>query len=76
LVFLLPVESGERTSFSFTLLLTLIVFMTMVSDRLPSSNDISIFNMYLLHQLMCSMCITSLTVFSIHLLYKDIHDTN
>jgi uncharacterized membrane protein len=48
LVFLLPVESGERTSFSFTLLLTLIVFMTMVSDRLPSSNDISIFNMYLL----------------------------
>ena len=76
LVFLLPVESGERTSFSFTLLLTLIVFMTMVSDRLPSSNDISIFNMYLLHQLLCSMCITSLAVFSIHLFYKDIHDTN
>jgi hypothetical protein len=32
--------------------------------------------MYLLHQLLCSMCITSLTVFSIHLFYKDIHDTN
>lgn len=76
LVFLLPVESGERTSFSFTLLLTLIVFMTMVSDRLPSSNDISIFNMYLLHQLLCSMFITSLTVFSIQLFYKDIRDTN
>jgi hypothetical protein len=32
--------------------------------------------MYLLHQLLCSMCITSLTVVSIHLFYKDIHDTN
>jgi hypothetical protein len=32
--------------------------------------------MYLLHQLLCSMCITSLAVFSIHLFYKDIHDTN
>lgn len=71
LVFLLPVESGERTSFSFTLLLTLVVFMTMVSDRLPASNNISGFNLFLLSQLISSILTTSLVVFSIRLFYKD-----
>jgi nicotinic acetylcholine receptor alpha-9/nicotinic acetylcholine receptor alpha-10 len=71
LVFLLPVESGERTSFSFTLLLTLVVFMTMVSDRLPASNNISGFNSFLLSQLISSILTTALVVFSIRLFYKD-----
>lgn len=72
-VFLLPVDSGERTSFSFTLILTLVVFMTMTSERLPPSNNISIINMYLLHQLFSSILTTALVVFSIRLYYKDEH---
>ena len=71
LVFLLPIDSDERTSFSYTLLLTLVVFMTMVSDRLPPTNNISVFNMFLLSQLFSSILTTSLVVFSIRLFYKQ-----
>lgn len=71
LVFLLPIDSGERTSFSYTLLLTLVVFMTMVSDVLPPTNNISVFNMFLLSQLFSSILTTSLVVVSIHLFYKQ-----
>lgn len=71
LVFLLPVDSGERTSFSYTLLLTLVVFMTMISERLPPTNNISVFNMYLLSQLFSSILTTSLAVISIRVFYKQ-----
>lgn len=71
LVFLLPIDSGERTSFSYTLLLTLVVFMTMVSDRLPPTNNISVFNMFLLSQLFSSILTTSLVVACIRLFYKQ-----
>lgn len=71
LVFVLPIDSGERTSFSYTLLLTLVVFMTMVSDTLPPTNNISVFNMFLLSQLFSSMLTTSLVVVSIRLFYKQ-----
>ena len=76
LVFQLPVDYGERTSFSFTLLLTLVVFMTMVSDRLPASNNISFFNIFLLQQLFSSILTTGLVVFSIRLFYSDPNLTN
>ena len=71
LVFQLPVDSGERTSFSFTLLLTLVVFMTMVAERLPPSNNISVFNIFLLHQLISSILTTSAVVFGIKLFYAE-----
>lgn len=71
LVFLLPVDSSERTSFSYTLLLTLVVFMTMISERLPPTNNISFFNMYLLSQLFSSILTTSLAVISIRVFYKQ-----
>jgi hypothetical protein len=71
LVFLLPIDSGERTSFSYTLLLTLVVFMTMISERLPPTNNISFFNMYLLSQLFSSILTTSLAVISIRVFYKQ-----
>ena len=71
LVFLLPVDSSERTSFSYTLLLTLVVFMTMISERLPPTNNISFFNIYLLSQLFSSILTTSLAVISIRVFYKQ-----
>ncbi|CAG2219510.1 unnamed protein product [Mytilus edulis] len=75
LVFLLPVVSGERTSFSFTLLLSVVVFMTAASEQLPPSNNISIFNIFLLHLFVFSILITALVVFSIQLFYKDTYPT-
>ncbi|CAG2222246.1 CHRNA1 [Mytilus edulis] len=75
LVFLLPVVSGERTSFSFTLLLSVVVFMTAASEQLPPSNNISIFNIFLLHLFVFSILITTLVVFSIQLFYKDTYPT-
>ncbi|CAC5397972.1 CHRNA1 [Mytilus coruscus] len=75
LVFLLPVVSGERTSFSFTLLLSVVVFMTAALEQLPPSNNISIFNIYLLHLFVFSILITTLVVFSIQLFYKDTYRT-
>jgi hypothetical protein len=39
LAFLLPPESGEKVSLSVTVLLSLAVFLLMVSDQLPASSD-------------------------------------
>lgn len=71
LIFLLPVKSGERISFSFTLCLTLVVFLTMVSEKLPPSASISVFNFFMLHQLVSSAFTTFLTVLTIRIFYKD-----
>ena len=47
-VFLLPSDSGERVGFSVTMLLSLAVFLTIVSDRLPESSNYSILGFILL----------------------------
>ena len=47
-VFLLPSDSGERVGFSVTMLLSLAVFLTIVSDRLPESSNYSILGLILL----------------------------
>ncbi|XP_021357670.1 uncharacterized protein LOC110453148 [Mizuhopecten yessoensis] len=39
LVFLIPAESGERVSFSITVLFAMAVFMTIVTDSLPSNSE-------------------------------------
>ena len=39
LVFVLPVESGERLSYSITVLLAIAVFMTLVGDNLPHKSS-------------------------------------
>lgn len=39
LAFLLPPESGEKVSLNVTILLSLAVFLLMISDQLPASSD-------------------------------------
>ena len=39
LTFMLPVESGEKVSLEITVLLSLAVFMLVVSDSMPPSSD-------------------------------------
>ena len=67
LVFCIPVTSGERASLAFTILLTFVVFMTMVATMLPANDVISIFNMFLLTQLSCSVLISFCAIWSISL---------
>ena len=55
LVFILPDESGERIGFSITIFLSLIVFVSSTSDKLPDVSDpISFLNMFLVAQLFYS----------------------
>ncbi|XP_046562549.1 acetylcholine receptor subunit alpha-like [Haliotis rubra] len=47
-VFAVPVESGEKLSFAVTVLLSLVVFMTFASERIPkTSTGISMLTVYL-----------------------------
>ena len=54
-VFLLPVDSGDKMSVSVTNFLTLAVFMTLVQDRLPHSSDtVCYLEIYLASQIVLS----------------------
>ncbi|KAK3785541.1 hypothetical protein RRG08_048675 [Elysia crispata] len=59
LVFVLPEESGERVSFSVTLLLSLAVFMGIVADNLPkTSKPLPVTIVYLFGLLIhCGLCV-------------------
>jgi len=39
LVFILPIECGERLSFGMTILLSYMVFLTLVSDEIPATSN-------------------------------------
>lgn len=58
LVFVQPESSGERVSLSVTLLLALIFFLNLVSERLPPINDpISMLNISIITQVIISIFI-------------------
>ncbi|XP_045166370.2 neuronal acetylcholine receptor subunit alpha-3-like isoform X2 [Mercenaria mercenaria] len=56
-VFVLPVESGEKIGFALTILLSLSVVMTIVSDNIPpTSTEICVLSVYLLTTfIICSL---------------------
>ncbi|XP_060605176.1 neuronal acetylcholine receptor subunit beta-3-like [Ruditapes philippinarum] len=57
LVFLLPSESGERVSYSITIMLSLAVFLTVISDDLPKhSEPIPIMCVYILFNMVVCIC--------------------
>ena len=58
-VFVFPIDSGERVSVSITILLTVFVFMTSLSDKLPETHSpYSSFNIFVVGQLIYSSLIT------------------
>ncbi|KAK3085032.1 hypothetical protein FSP39_023119 [Pinctada imbricata] len=58
LVFILPQESGERISFAVTILLSFMVFMTLLTEALPrSSTPVASVSYYLLTFILYSSCI-------------------
>ena len=61
-VFLIPADCGEKASFSITVFLSLSVFLTIVSEQLPRTSDnVSVFNVYVFVQVTLSTVITILT---------------
>ena len=75
-VFLLPQDSGERLSFSITMLLSFIVFISFTSEELPDSNtSICVFNVYLLAQLIESTAITLAVTFISYIHHKPEAET-
>ena len=71
-VFLLIPESGERVSYCITVLLSIAVFMTIISDTLPrSSEPLPIISYKLMLDMIVSSLITFVTVLNLRLYYRD-----
>ncbi|KAL4237214.1 hypothetical protein ACF0H5_001933 [Mactra antiquata] len=72
LTFLTPTETGERLSYSITILLAIAVFLTIVGDDLPKiSSPMSVFSYYLLAVLSLSCFIIFATFYSLNLYHMD-----
>ncbi|KAL4222924.1 hypothetical protein ACF0H5_018964 [Mactra antiquata] len=66
LVFLIPIDSGERISYNITMLLAVAVFLTLVGDNLPkTSSPMSIFSYYLVAVLTLSVLFAIANIISI-----------
>jgi hypothetical protein len=74
-VFILPSESGERVSYSITVLLAIAVFMTLTSDNLPkTSKPMSLLCYFLMFDLIFSSFICLVTMLGLRLYFKDEKD--
>ena len=72
LVFILPAESGERVSYSISVLLAIAVFMTIVSDTLPKKSEpLPLISYFLLVDLFISAFASLLTILNLQLYHKD-----
>jgi nicotinic acetylcholine receptor len=72
LVFLLPVESGERISFVITTLLSFIVFLIMVGDNMPrTSQPIPFLTYYVMLMLIYSTLICVTTIGAIRVYHNE-----
>ena len=75
LVFLLPAESGERMSFAITALLSIAVFMTIVSNTIPKSSDpLPLIAYFLMTDLIISSLVSVCTVWNLRLFHKSDED--
>ena len=71
-VFLIVPESGERISFCITVLLSIAVFMTIVSDTLPKSSEpVPIISYKLMFDFTISATIVLVTIFNLRLFHKS-----
>ena len=71
-VFILPAESGERIGFTVTILLSIAVYMTLISDKLPAtSNPTSVLTYILVLYLLQSVFICIQTVASLRFYHRD-----
>lgn len=72
LVFVLPVDSGERLSYAITIFLSFAVFMTLLSDNMPKSSEPMALMSYFLIETMCMSTIAILlTIFTLCLHFRE-----
>ena len=72
LVFLLPAASGERMSYNITILLSLAIFMTIVSDNIPkTSSPLSILCYFIGSQILMSFGICVATILNLRLFHIE-----
>jgi hypothetical protein len=75
MVFILPVESGERVSFGMTILLAYAIFLTLVASSVPvSSNPICVLLVLMVFIMIISGVIVIWVIISINYYYRQ--DTN
>lgn len=71
-VFVLPVDSGEKMSYTVTVLLAFVLFLTSVSSTLPRNSEVlPLISVYLLLLTILNSCITLVTIFVIRLYHCD-----
>ena len=71
LVFLLPTESGERISYSITVMLALAVFFTVVSDEIPKvSEPISLICVFLLAGIIISIVCMFIVIINLGIYHR------
>ncbi|XP_062592340.1 acetylcholine receptor subunit alpha-like [Saccostrea cucullata] len=72
LVFVLPVDSGEKMSYAMTVFLSFAVFLTIINTQLPVSSDsTSVLSFYLLLQMSMGVLILVITALQIRLHHRD-----
>ncbi|XP_062583247.1 neuronal acetylcholine receptor subunit alpha-3-like [Saccostrea cucullata] len=72
LVFVLPIESGERVSYAITIFLSFAVFMTLLSDNIPKSSEpMSLMSYFLIITMAMSTLICVLAVVTMRFHFKD-----
>lgn len=59
---IIPWESGERISFTTTIMLSIIVFLLILSDNLPKTNDIPIVSTLVIGLMFYSLAVVFITV--------------
>ncbi|RUS86579.1 hypothetical protein EGW08_005660 [Elysia chlorotica] len=71
-VFLIPVDSGEKISYGITVLLALAVFMSIIGDMLPRSSDVvPLVTIYLFVLLIISVLTVMVAIIIVWLHHKD-----
>ncbi|CAC5383943.1 unnamed protein product [Mytilus coruscus] len=73
-VFILPIDSGERTSLAVTLFLTFVVVITMVAEILPPSSQVSVFQLLLFTKVITSVLTTIMAIITISIYNKNEND--
>jgi len=71
LVFILPIESGERISFSLTLMLATAVFLTVIADEIPKVSDpVPVICTLLFSAIVHGICNTILLILNMRIYYR------
>ena len=72
LVFVLPPQSGERVSYSITVLLAIAVFLTIVGDHLPKTSDpTAVLSYFLMVNLITSALTCVCTIINLQIYFRD-----